>query len=102
MLISDNSWVRRNYFLNKVSLIINHCVSISVLTPGGQVVNLSNLERSRTGRILKPPVSWWAGQRFSVTDEGVVITGMTEYASKYLKSMEDDLKVCCRLYIFWD
>ena len=66
---------------------------ILVLTPGGEVINLEAVKRSKSGRILKPCVYWWAGQRVKVTEEGLVVQSSTEYGSRYVKEREDEYLV---------
>ena len=66
---------------------------ILVLTTEGKVVNLETMKRSKSGRILKPCVYWWAGQRVKVTEEGLVVQSSTEYGSRYVKEKEEEYLV---------
>ena len=66
---------------------------ILVLTTEGKVVNLETVKRSKSGRVLKPCVYWWAGQRVKVTEEGLVVQSSTEYGSRYVKEREEEYLV---------
>ena len=63
-----------------------------MITPVGSFVNLSNLKRSRSGRLLRPPLHPWMGIHYEKTEDGIKLRG-TEYAKSVLKEMEDQRKV---------
>lgn len=65
-----------------------------VLTPRGEVVDLNSLGRSRSGRLIKPPLQWWTGQTLMAKGEEIVARAPTVGSSQFLQKFEDTYKVC--------
>lgn len=65
----------------------------SVLTPSGESVDLENLGRSRSGRLIKPPLQWWTGQTLELDGENISVKAPTIASSLFLQQFEDGYKV---------
>lgn len=65
----------------------------TVLTPNGEMVDLESLGRSRSGRLIKPPLQWWTGQTLELEGDTITVKAPTAAASMFLKNFEEGYKV---------
>ncbi|XP_045167447.2 mis18-binding protein 1-like isoform X2 [Mercenaria mercenaria] len=68
----------------------------TVLTPKGEMVDLESLGRSRSGRLIKPPLQWWTGQTLELDGENVTVKAPTVASSMFLQEFEDGYKKSTR------
>ncbi|XP_052768765.1 uncharacterized protein LOC128209009 [Mya arenaria] len=65
-----------------------------VVTPTGMSVDVETLGRSRSGRLVKPPLQWWAGQQLVREGETFRVVVPTLGSSQYVQQFEDNFRNC--------
>lgn len=59
------------------------------------VFELDSLKKSRSGRVVKPALAWWTGQRFKLNhDNTFELTYNSSKTPEMLKAMSESYKVC--------
>ncbi|KAL4238268.1 hypothetical protein ACF0H5_002980 [Mactra antiquata] len=77
--------------------------SSTVITPGGQSIDLENLGRSRSGRLIKPRLQWWTGQRLKIQGDRAVVKTPTLASSMYVRNFEQQYqKTTHRITPYWN
>ncbi|WAR19306.1 M18BP-like protein [Mya arenaria] len=66
----------------------------TVVTPTGMSVDVETLGRSRSGRLVKPPLQWWAGQQLVREGETFRVVVPTLGSSQYVQQFEDNFRNC--------
>ncbi|XP_052057532.1 mis18-binding protein 1-like [Mytilus californianus] len=68
-------------------------VSSEVYTPTGMVYELGSLKTTRSGRVVKPTLAWWAGQRVKTYDDNTFeTTYISSHTPEILKEMSETYK----------
>lgn len=82
-----------HYVCSFYSSIIKHIYCITVYTPTGKV-ELGSLKTTRSGRVVKPTLAWWAGQRVKTYDDNTFeTTYISSHTPEILKEMSETYKV---------
>ncbi|XP_021378491.1 uncharacterized protein LOC110466370 isoform X1 [Mizuhopecten yessoensis] len=58
-----------------------------VCTPEGQFVDLTNLTKTRSGRMVKPPLFWWMGQQIMTDSNKVELSQVTSHAKNHIEGI---------------
>ncbi|XP_033735651.1 mis18-binding protein 1-like [Pecten maximus] len=58
-----------------------------VCTPVGQFVDLKNLKKTRSGRMVKPPLFWWMGQQIVTDSDKVELSAVTSHAKDHIQGI---------------
>ncbi|XP_069117807.1 LOW QUALITY PROTEIN: mis18-binding protein 1-like [Argopecten irradians] len=58
-----------------------------ICTPEGQFVDLKNLKKTRSGRMVKPPLFWWMGQQIVTDSDKVEVSTATSHAKEHIQGI---------------
>ncbi|XP_060068417.1 mis18-binding protein 1-like [Ylistrum balloti] len=58
-----------------------------VCTPVGQFVDLKNLQKTRSGRMVKPPLFWWMGQQIVTDSNKIELSTATSHAKDHIQGI---------------
>lgn len=68
---------------------------VTVCTPENKLIKLDSVQKTRSGRAVKPVVAWYAGQSISIDPKSntYILKHRTEFAETFLKDMTTFHKV---------
>lgn len=91
---SGIKYQRRNEDIYLTPKAGNNSRSSTACTANGVVFELDSLKKSSTGRVIKPVLAWWTGQRFKLNhDNTFELTYNSSKTPEMLKAMSESSKV---------
>ncbi|KAH3852937.1 mis18-binding protein 1-like [Dreissena polymorpha] len=74
-----------------------------VVTPCGQLLDTDTLGRSRSGRLIKPPLQWWAGQKLVSEGDVFRVHAPTVASQQFLSQFEERYHISShKVKPFWN